>query len=309
MKRFKLVMTALIAMCGVSAYAQQGQQQPLPPNYQELMQKAMTAVNAKPGQQAQEAAEPDDENTWETVVTEFSGSVSIKTGGENSPALKARKGVPLASGDVLVTGEGASAEISFDGGAGIAKIGENTSLHVDSLSYNETSLSLKNGSLSAKIKNIADENRNFAISTSGGVCAVRGTELAVEYLSDTAETRVGVFDNGHLGVTLFNASQEQQELSLGKDQEATFKDNAKTVRARRMVKLLAHKIDFTLLRQHASVIRKTWKRMTLEQREALRGKLSSSGEAAATTVPKLKLKSMNQMTRREQDRAGAQNGR
>jgi len=215
------------------------------------------------------AVEPDDDNTWEAVITDAHGDVSLLAAGSKS-AVKAETGMPLASGDVVVAKDSSSVEISFDGGAGLLQLGGGSSISIDSLQYDGTALSLKSGILLGMMVNLTDSYRSFAISTAGGVCTVYGTEFAVAYMPQSRESRVGVFDDGHAGVTLFNASQEQQELMLGREQEATFRDTAKTVRARRMVMLADYTAAAALLPGRSQELGGSWKRMPLKQRQALR---------------------------------------
>lgn len=156
------------------------------------------------------------------------GNVALTRSGKNiSPEPHTR----LLSGDIITTGKGGIATLSYEDGSEI-KMLEKTRLKIGSASVrNSDSVSVVSGSISAKFKKLmkADEKRVYTPTT---VCAVRGTDFLVG-VSDAADSRIDL-NEGKLnlrnpyGNTDLNPSQKAEsglnESPARMEEEASIED-------------------------------------------------------------------------------------
>lgn len=151
---------------------------------------------------------------WDARLTSATGSVSVQpaSGGE---AVEASEGMPLDEGDRIVTGDGATAEISLDGES-LITLSEKSDFTLEKTAKGDSTFSLAFGSLLAKIESLG--RRRLSVRTPASVAAVRGTEFGVD-VDAAQESHVGVFDEGRVEVTGQGATEvltPNQETSVAK---------------------------------------------------------------------------------------------
>jgi hypothetical protein len=233
---------------------------------------------------------PDDR--WDARVAAVSGDAAVRPA-DGSPEVSAEEDMPLEEGDLIVVGEGGSAEVALDGGS-LITVRENSEFVVEKTARGESSFFLKAGSLLAKIQKLASSR--FSVRTPTAVAAVRGTEFGVE--TDGEETHIGVFDEGKVEVTGQDGGSEllisNQETAVGRGKRPVAAYQLKRFVARRQ-----------LMRGHArriSQIRGRWKALPPEARLEKRRK---AVERMREHRKKMLEKRREQMNKRQERRQGA----
>lgn len=148
-------------------------------------------------------------------VTSVTGSVLVQSADTPDAWIEAEADMPIESGDVIKTTDGASAEIAA-GGDTVVLLEEKTELKAENLNSRFTKLFLSIGSLTAKIKSLLRPDDQFHIRTTIAVAAVRGTEVAVTSSGGDGPTYIGVFDEGAVSVEAENGSTQ---LASGEETE------------------------------------------------------------------------------------------
>lgn len=247
--------------------------------YQKLMQQAMKSGNAGQGQS----------ESWDARLKVISGSVMVKP--SDSEEWSSITGViPLDPDDSVKTASDGVAELYLDDKGAIA-VGRNTQLDMTSLDQGDTVFTLYYGSVVAKIKHFLNEKFKLQVRTPSAVCAVRGTEFAVEYGQMNKETAVGVFDEGRVAVTQSDASGNPgQEYILEKNMELSFSPDQKRIHAVPVSRMARYRSALVLMRARVAQL-KNWKPRSPERRAALRDRalkrkiirrqLNKGGAAAA----------------------------
>ena len=206
---------------------------------------------------------------WQAQIVKMSGSVQFKDSGD-AQWSEAQLQMPLEPGDMLKTGRDGSVRVVLDGEA-VVELGSSTVMTVNSLSYSASVIDLKQGSLLGKIKKLFSRQRAFEVRTPAAVCAVRGTEFAVEHEAESDETVAGVFDDGELAVGWTDSpSAELVSLKIGR--EAVIGRSGR-IRAEDMKRLAARKNRMARLRADLPALQKRWKQLTPADRAVLRGKI------------------------------------
>lgn len=166
-------------------------------------------------------------------VYDLSGPALIKKAASGA-WQPARKGVPVAEGDSLSTGQGAWCEILFRDGTFI-KMEENSETAAETLrtSAEERTFSfsfLKGKALwmAAKVRGAAASR--FSIRTPSAVCAVRGTDFSM-LVSTSGQTTVGLFE----GKVELSSGTARQELLAGGEASASYGDIAVQARLSRLM--------------------------------------------------------------------------
>ena len=160
-----------------------------------------------------------DEKNYIATITEVKGNVFIIKE-DTKKSIKAKEYTPLEQTDTVKTGQKSSCEITFDDGS-IIVLQSDTEVCLEKFKQ-QKNLRLKKGKLlSSIIKQTTTEYSNIRTPTC--LIAVRGTEFAVDILSDE-ETNIGVFD-GQIAVKHFISEEEisEEEFLLDKDFETTIK--------------------------------------------------------------------------------------
>ena len=174
-----------------------------------LMQQMMRSGNSYSQSRAQ---------AWDARLKVLSGDVEVKTA-DSADWHRIKGELPLDQGDVIKTSGDGVAEMYLDD-KGAFSISRNTELELSSLDQENSSISLRLGAIVAKIKHFLDEKQRFEVRTPSAVCAVRGTEFAVEYSQLDKVSSVGVFDEGRVAVTpQLDSGKAGDEVTLDKNSE------------------------------------------------------------------------------------------
>jgi len=233
---------------------------------------------------------------WDARLKRVSGSVSLKARASDEWSQVTEE-IPLVSGDSVRTGSDGTAELYIDD-KGAFQLGRNTELDVPSIDQSDMSLSLKFGSLVAKVKHLLSDKYKMQVHTPSAVCAIRGTEFAVEYSRLNKETGVAVFDEGRLAVTpLDEAGAPGTEQLLEKNTELSIAPAQKRFRAVPLSRMIRYRSQFTGLRATVQLRGKVWKRISSDARaemreSALKGRVirRQLGNAKTRDVKKAKAK-------------------
>lgn len=228
-------------------------------DYNQLMlQQAM-----KSGNYGQSQAQ-----SWDARLKVVSGTVMVKTisGDEWS---KITGEMPLDPNDVVKTSGDGIAEIYLDD-KGAMYLGRNTELEITDLEQEDTIFSLNVGSIVAKIKHFLNEKTKLQVRTPSAVCAIRGTEFAVQYSQMGKESSAAVFDEGRVVVKEADGSgSETQEYVLEKNTEIHFDTAHKRFRAVPLSRMGRHRGTLTAMRTRLASL-KGWKPRSLSRRAELR---------------------------------------
>lgn len=233
-------------------------------DYKAMLQEAM-----KSGKYAQVQVE-----SWDARVKKISGDVRVRaSGGGDWAALEG--GMPLASYDSIKTANG-TAEVYLDD-KGAITVGRNTELEMSSLSKSDSVFNLKFGNIAAKIQHFLDEKLKMQVRTPSAVCAVRGTEFAVEYSQLRKATGVAVFDEGRLAVSpLAENGQTQGEYLMEKNTELTINPSQKRFRTEPLSRMRRYRTSIVAMRARVNVLRKNWKPVGEARKAAMRDKIFKS---------------------------------
>ena len=255
--KFKAVLFCALLAGGAAAFAQdeEGGAQ----DYNQLMiQQAMKSGNYGQSQS----------QSWDARLKVVSGTVMVKTinGDEWS---KITGEMPLDPNDVVKTSGDGLAEIYLDD-KGAIYLGRNTELEITDLELEDTIFSINFGSLVAKVKHFLNEKNKLQVRTPSAVCAIRGTEFAVEYSKMGKESSVAVFDEGRVAVTEADGSGDKtQEYLLEKNTEIHFDPSHKRFRAIPLSRMGRHRGSLTAMRARLTSL-KGWKPRSLTKRADLR---------------------------------------
>ena len=133
---------------------------------------------------------------------------------------------------------------------------------------------MKFGNLAAKIQHFLNEKFKMQVRTPSAVCAVRGTEFAVEYSQLGKETGVAVFDEGRLAVSpLDEKEQPKSEYMLEKNTELTFTPTQKRFRPVPLARMARYRTSVAAMRLRLTTMKKTWKPVSSARKEAIRAKI------------------------------------
>ncbi len=230
-------------------------------DYKAMLQEAM-----KSGKFSQNLAE-----NWDARVKKISGDVRVKaSGGEEWAALDGE--MSLDSGDYIKTADGV-AEVYLDD-KGAITVGRNTELEISSLSKGESAFTLKFGNITAKIQHFLDENLKMQVRVPSAVCAVRGTEFAVEYSQLGKNTGVAVFDEGRVAVKpLAESGQPQSEYLIEKNTEMIFTPDQKRFRPVPLSSMSRYRTKIIAMRARVNILRKSWKPVSDSKKAAIRDRI------------------------------------
>lgn len=230
-----------------------------PDEYQRIMSMAMKngSGSQMPGGQG-----------WDARLKVVSGTVMVRPAGEED-WIKVSGEVPLEDGDsVKAAGDGV-AEVLFDD-KGVVSLNRNTELEISSKEQENTVLSLAFGSVVAKLKRFLNDKQKFQVHTPAAVCAVRGTEFAVEYSQMSKEAGFGVFDEGRVAVTQADeAGATGQEYVLEKNNEIFFNPAQKRYRVIPLSRMGRHRGILSNARKRLAAL-KGWKPRAAARRAQLR---------------------------------------
>lgn len=257
MSKIKAALFCALLSGGAAAFAQdeEGGGQ----DYNQMMlQQAMKSGNYGQSQS----------QSWDARLKVVSGTVMVKTinGDEWS---KITGEMPLDPNDVVKTSADGKAEIYLDD-KGAIYLGRNTELEITELVLEDTIFSLNVGSLVAKIKHFLNEKTKLQVRTPSAVCAIRGTEFAVEYSQMGKESSAAVFDEGRVVVKEADGSgSETQEYVLEKNTEIHFDSAHKRFRPIPLSRMGKHRGSLTAMRARLTSL-KGWKPRSISRRAELR---------------------------------------
>ncbi len=242
----------VIAQTGDNGGAEQQQ------DYRQMLQQAMKSGNYSQAQS----------ENWDARLKVVSGTVMVKTV-EGEEWSKITGEMPMDPNDVVKTSADGVAELYLDDKGAIA-IGRNTELEISSLDQGDTIFSINFGSIAAKIKHFLNDKFKMQVRTPSAVCAVRGTEFAVEYSQLGKDSSVAVFDEGRMAVTQADASgKDNQEYILEKNTEIYFGQSQRRFHPTPISKMGRYRGAVGTMRTRLAAI-KNWKPRSLERRAALR---------------------------------------
>lgn len=251
-------------------------------DYRKMLDQAM-----KSGSYSQAQGE-----SWDARLKVVSGTVMIKTVDKDEWS-KVSGEVPLDPNDMVKTSADAVAEIYLDD-KGAFSVGRNTELEISSIDQSDTILSINFGSLAAKVKHLLNDKFKMQVRTPAAVCAIRGTEFAVEYSQLGKETLAAVFDEGRLAVTQTDDSgKDNQEYTLEKNTEIVFGPSQRRFRPVPLARMARHRAAVSAMRARLAAL-KGWKPRSQERRAALRDRALKrnvvrkqlNGSAATKANPK-----------------------
>ncbi|MBI4801577.1 MAG: FecR domain-containing protein [Elusimicrobia bacterium] len=211
-------------------------------------------------------------DNWDARVKKISGSVSVKTA-DSEEWSRLEGEMPLEASDFVKTGGDGSAEIYLDDKGSIF-LGGNTQLEISAIVKTETAFSLKSGFLAAKIRHFLNEKFKMQVRVPSAVCAVRGTEFAVQYSPFGKETGAAVFDEGSLLVTpMDEKGQTLGEYFLEKNTELTFTPDQRRLKTVPLAKMRRYTTQIALMRLRLKALKKAWKPLSQSRRADLRNKV------------------------------------
>ncbi len=252
----KTALLCALAAAGPAAQAQDEEKSQQ--DYQQMVQQAMKSGNYGQSQS----------QSWDARLKVVSGTVMVKTiaGDEWS---KITGEMPLDPNDVVKTSADGIAELYLDDKGSIT-LGRNTELEITDLVQDDAIFTLTVGSLVAKVKHFLNEKYKMQVRTPSAVCAIRGTEFAVEYSQMGKESSVAVFDEGRVAVTQADDSgKEQQEYLLEKNTEIHFDPAHKRFRAIPLSRMGRYRGSIVTMRTRLASL-KGWRPRSLTKRADLR---------------------------------------
>lgn len=252
----KTVLFSALLAAGASASAQDEDMDNQ--EYRQMLQQAM-----KTGNYSQNQAQ-----SWDARLKVVSGTVMVKTiQGDEWSQITGE--MPLDPNDVVKTTANGVAEIYLDD-KGVMALGRNTELEISDLVQEDAVFTLNVGSLVAKIKHFLNEKIKMQVRTPAAVCAIRGTEFAVEYSMMNKESSVAVFDEGRVAVNQVGESgKDSQEYLLEKNTEIRFSPDQKRFRPAPLSRMGRHRGSLGTMRTRL-IAMKGWKPRSLTRRAELR---------------------------------------
>ncbi len=293
--KLKTAVFSLLLLPALAAVVQADMSQA---EYQKMVQQAMKSG----GNSGQTQAEG-----WDLRLKVVSGKVMVK-GVDAEEWSNITGEMPLDPNDSVKTASDGIAELYLDDKGAIA-LGRNSELEISSLDQADTVFTLNSGSLVAKIKHFLNEKFKFQVRTPGAVCAVRGTEFAVEYSKLGKDTSVAVFDEGRVAVTpdleadntsgvasrASNTGATAQEYTLEKNTELSFGPSQKRFHPVPLARMARYRGTLGTMRTRVLALKgwKPWSEQRRAQlreqalkRKVIRRQIGNNGEEAP--APKVK---------------------
>lgn len=226
--------------------------------YQKMMEQAM-----KSGSYSQSQAQ-----SWDARLRVLSGTVMVRTVDKEEWSKVAGE-MPLDPNDSVKTGADGQAEILLDD-KGVVSLTRNTEVEVSSLEQEDAVLSLNLGAIVAKVKHFLNDKHRFQVRTPSAVCAIRGTEFAVEHSVLSKESAFGVFDEGKIEVSLpSEGGKPPQEFMLEKNSEIVINPARKRFKVVQLFRMGRHRSVMGKVRKRLSAL-KGWRPASAERRALLR---------------------------------------
>jgi len=218
--------------------------------------------------------QPKVEEAWDVRVNSVYGKAYVKSDAAEHWS-KIEKDLPLEFDDTIRTDPGANVVLSLDN-KGIIRIEGNSEVELSSIEKGDSVINILKGSLVAKINHFLDKTFMFKVKTPTAVCAIRGTEFAVEYSSFNDETGVAVFDEGKVGVTPSHSNIEKHgddEMIVGENTEIYLGPKIRKMKKAKLSRMAFHKSKLLKVRKSIKDLRKKWKPLSQRGKGNLRQKL------------------------------------
>ncbi|HAT72701.1 MAG TPA: hypothetical protein DCS63_07785 [Elusimicrobia bacterium] len=227
-------------------------------DYQKMMQQMLKSGNYEQNQP----------ESWDARLKVVSGGVMVRPSGAEDWSRVTGE-MPLDPDDSVKTAPDGVAELYLDD-KGAIYVGRNTQLEISSLDQGNAVFFLDSGAIVAKVKRLLNDKFKMQVRTPAAVCAVRGTEFAVEHSQFGKETTVAVFDEGSLAVTQAEADEGAgQEYVLEKNMELSLGPEKKRLRPVRLSRMTRHKGALGAVRARLAAL-KSWRPRSPARRAALR---------------------------------------
>jgi hypothetical protein len=251
----KLVFLPLAALLAAAPCAAQN-----PDEYRKMLDEAMKSGGPSAGQPVQ----------WDARLKRISGEVLLKSSDAAEWVSVEAAEVPLDPDDSVKTGSSGSAEVYLEN-QGVIALGRNTELELRTLEKDDSEIKLILGSIIAKIEKFAMKKRRFAVRTPSAVCAIRGTEFAVEHSRFNNETAAAVFEEGNVSfMPLDKDGKELGEYILEPNTEIFASAQIKRHKAVKLSRMMKHRGQMARNRDRVRALRKSWKPLSMERRDAVR---------------------------------------
>ncbi|MDQ7773901.1 MAG: FecR family protein [Elusimicrobiales bacterium] len=251
----KLFLAALFPLLAAAPCAAQS-----PDEYRKMLDEAMKSGGPSGGQPVQ----------WDARLKRISGEVLLKSSEAAEWVAVESAEVPLDPDDSIKTGSSGAAEIYVEN-QGVIALARNTELELSALEKDESELKLLMGAIVAKIEKFAMKKRKFSVRTPSAVCAIRGTEFAVEHSRFNSETAAAVFDEGNVSfMPLDKDGKELGEYILEPNTEIFASSQIKRHKAVRLSRMMKHRGQMSVNRERVRALRKSWKPLSMERRDAVR---------------------------------------
>ncbi len=249
------VFTALFALLAAAPCAAQSQDE-----YRRMLDEAMKSGGLSVDQPEQ----------WDARLRRISGEVFLKSSDAAEWVAVEGGEIPLDPDDSVKTGSSGAAEISMEN-QGVVALGRNTEIEIRTMEKEDSEIGLILGSLIAKIEKFAMKKRKFSVRTPAAVCAIRGTEFAVEHSRFNSETAAAVFDEGSLSfMPLDTGGNTLGEYVLEPNTEIFASAQIKRHKAVRLARMAKHRAQIAKNRERVRALRKSWKPLSMERRDAVR---------------------------------------
>ncbi|KAF0126845.1 MAG: hypothetical protein FD189_818 [Elusimicrobia bacterium] len=231
-----------------------------PDEYRKMLDDAMKSGGPSGGQSVQ----------WDARLKKISGEVLLKSSEAAEWVAIDAAEVPLDPDDLVKTGASGAAEIYIEN-QGVIALGRNTELEIRNMEKEDSELKLLLGSIVAKIEKFAMNKRKLSVRTPSAVCAVRGTEFAVEHSRFNNETAAAVFEEGSVSfMPLDKDGKELGEYVLEPNTEIFASAQIKRHKAVRLSRMMKHRGQIARNRERVRALRKNWKPLSMERRDAVR---------------------------------------
>ncbi len=194
-----------------------------------------------------------DKKNWDARITSLKGSVNFYPTSSPNQGYVASSGLPLKSGDRIVTNADGQAQIAFNG-SGVVTLTPNSSFTVKALGQAQTSLFLGLGNMVGKFDHLLS-GQNLEVQTPMAVAAIRGTEFGVGF-SKTSGAKIGVFNEGKVEVKNHSGDQflkPHQELAVRSE-------NGKLPHPRPLHYFLKYRKQMAGLRKSLAALHLKWKK-------------------------------------------------
>lgn len=226
-----------------------------------------------------------DDSVEDFRIITVSGPVAVIPAGSDAP-LAAAAGLPLSTGDRVVTGAGGAAELATKAGS-VIRLDGNSSLGLDDLRSGWTTFRLAVGRFLGKFQHSATSH--YAVKTPVAVASVRGTEFALDVAND-GELNAGVVE-GEVALESPTESEADAAPPAPWTEEVLTTAQGLSVRPlerpRRLSEIpgpLVASLDwFPKIRERIPRLRETWKDLDPLARQQLR--VASLRERVQWAVP------------------------